>query len=74
MLCADADEGCGGFRPGYMMLIREGEGEGARDDTTLDTRELADMSQFWRRSSSSSFVGPLLTFSAIGVCMCVVRV
>ena len=47
-----------------MMLIREGEGEGARDDTTLDTREFADMSQFWSRSSSSSFVGPLLTFSA----------
>ncbi len=47
-----------------MMLIREGEGEGARDDTTLDTRELADISQFWSRSSSSSFVGPLLMFSA----------
>ena len=53
-----------------MMLIREGEGEGARDDTTLDTRELADISQFWSRSSSSSFVGPLLTFST-SVCVCV---
>ena len=29
-----------------MMLIKEGEGEGARDDTTLDTREFADTSQF----------------------------
>ena len=40
---------------GYMMLIREGEGEGARDEKVLETLET---SQFWRSSSSSNLVGP----------------
>lgn len=46
-----------GFRPGYMMLMREGEGDGAREETALDTLE-ALMSHFWSCSSSSSCVGP----------------
>ena len=57
----------GGFRPGYMMLMSEGEGEGARDETTLDTREFADTSQFCSSSSSSSLVGPLEIFSVLNV-------
>lgn len=36
----------GSLRPGYMMLINEGEGDGAREDTTLETRELVETSQF----------------------------
>ena len=57
----------GGFRPGYMMLMSEGEGEGARDETTLDTREFADTSQFCSSSNSSSFDGPLEMFSVLDV-------
>ena len=33
------------FIPGYMMLMREGEGDGAREETVLESRE-ALMSQF----------------------------
>ena len=46
-----------GFRPGYIMLMREGDGEGALEDTALDTRE-ALMSHFCNCSKSSSCVGP----------------
>jgi len=45
------------LNPGNTMLMREGEGEGARDETALDTLE-ALRSQFWRSSNSSSLVGP----------------
>lgn len=38
--------------PENMMFISEGEGEGAREETTLDTSEEL-MSQFWIISSSS---------------------
>lgn len=45
------------LNPGNTMLMSEGEGEGARDETALDTLE-ALRSQFWRSSNSSSLVGP----------------
>lgn len=46
-----------GLNPGNMMLMSEGDGEGARDETALDILE-ALTSQFWSSSSNSSLVGP----------------
>ncbi len=40
------------------MLMSDGEGEGARDETALDIRDAPPTSQCWRRSSSSALVGP----------------
>ena len=48
----------GGLIDGYMMLIREGDGEGARDERALDNLDTGLMSQFWRSSSNSDFDGP----------------
>jgi len=46
-----------GLNPGNMMLMSEGDGEGAREETALDILE-ALTSQFWSSSSNSSLVGP----------------
>lgn len=43
--------------PENIMFISEGEGEGAREETTLDTSEEL-ISQFWIISSSSCWLGP----------------
>ncbi len=42
---------------GKTILIREGEGEGAREETLLEAVE-PETSQVWSRSKSSSVVGP----------------
>lgn len=54
-----------GLYPGHMMLMREGEGEGVREESALPGREAPDRSQFWRRSRSSSWVGPSMLFPAL---------
>lgn len=53
-----------GLMPGYMMLINDGEGEGAREETALDIREAPPTSQYCKTSSSSVCVGPPSDVSA----------
>lgn len=48
----------GGLTPGYMILMRDGEGDGAREEKVLETLEAGLMSQFWRNSNSSNLEGP----------------
>ena len=47
-----------GLYPGYIILRRDGEGEGVREETILLEEEAPARSQFFRRSSSSCLVGP----------------
>lgn len=54
----------GGLIDGNMRLMREGEGEGARDENVLDAIEDGLMSQFCSSSKSSSLEGPPSEMSA----------
>lgn len=49
---------------GYMILIREGEGEGALDENVLETLDAGLMSQFCSSAKSSDFEGPPSELSA----------
>lgn len=53
-----------GLTLGYMMLIREGEGEGAREEKVLETLEAGLISQFCSSARSSGFEGPPSEISA----------
>lgn len=57
-----------GLRPGYIILMSEGEGEGARDDTVLDIRDAPPTSQFCNRFRSSALVGPPSVMESVCVC------
>ena len=47
------------FNPGYMMLMREGDGEGALEENVLELREAAvPTSQCCNSSRSSALEGP----------------
>lgn len=54
----------GGLMVGYMMLMREGEGEGALEERVLDTLEEGLTSQLWSSSKSSVLEGPPSEMSA----------
>lgn len=49
---------------GYMILIRDGEGEGAREEKALETLEAGLTSQFCSSARSSGFEGPPSELSA----------
>lgn len=54
----------GSLMLGYMILMRDGEGEGAREEKVLETLEAGLISQFCSSARSSGFEGPPSEVSA----------